>query len=159
MIKFCKTCGLADLAASVCQLFRMTIDPEKDYCSKHKEHSEIKVCEACGRVIIEGATLVPEGENYHMLCQSCSDGLYSCGFCRNVNTCEFETNPSPLPKQVQQHIRQGNMVSIMTVKNPERIEITCKNGCSCYSEEFGCMRQNEYYCKGMDHIYGIKQED
>lgn len=55
--------------------------------------------------------------------------------------CEFETNPSTIPKVVQQRIQQGPMTSIVQVKNPTRVEMFCKN-CKCFDEEFGCLKEN-----------------
>ena len=55
--------------------------------------------------------------------------------------CSFENDPSPLPKIVQKQVRQGNMTAITQVRNPERIEITCKKDCPCYDPEFECLRQ------------------
>ena len=75
----------------------------------------------CARNVIVNAALVP---------------------CKEAHICDFETNSSSLPKQVQQTSRQGNMVMQTVVKNPERIRITCEKGCKCWSDEFGCLKQN-----------------
>lgn len=159
MIKKCKSCGFLDLAQNICQLFRIIMNPEEDYCSKHQERSEIKFCEACGNPIVGKSILIPDGDTYHELCFSCDAALYTCAFCKNNKGCDFETNPSPLPKQVQRQFRQGNMITVTTVMNPERIEITCKKNCSCFSPDFGCMKQNDCDCNRMEHVYDLKRED
>ena len=66
----------------------------------------------------------------------------TCVTCYNGKLCDFENNPSPLPKQVQQTQRMGNAVMTQVVKNPERINITCKNGCACWSDELGCIKES-----------------
>ena len=108
-------------------------------------------CETCGRPT-EQQVLAPDGNLWHILCPNCADQLNSCGFCKNAGKCDFETNPSSLPKYIQKQIRQGPIISVMTVKNPERIRQTCQNGCPCYDSEFECMREF-YYCERIDHIY------
>jgi hypothetical protein len=114
------------------------------------------VCETCSRQTKQ-QVLVPDGDLWHILCPSCADQLNSCGFCKNGGKCDFETNPSSLPKFVQKQIRQGNMISVTTVKNPERIRQTCQNGCPCYDSEFECMREF-YYCERIDHVYEDNSE-
>ena len=111
----------------------------------------IMQCETCSRQT-QQQVLASDGDLWHILCPNCADQLNSCAFCQKVNTCDFETNPSSLPKIVQQQIRQGNMVSVTTIKNPERIRQTCQNGCDCFSAEFGCMR-DFHYCERMEHVY------
>jgi hypothetical protein len=87
-----------------------------------------------------------------MLCESCAEQLTSCHFCKNGNECDFETNPSTLPKMVQKRIQQGPMISVTTVKNPSRVDITCKAGCPCYDPDFECMKQFNF-CDKITHIY------
>lgn len=113
-------------------------------------------CETCGRPT-EQQVLCPDGDNWHILCPNCAFQLNTCAFCKKVNTCTFETDPSPLPKMVQKQIRQGSMITVTTVKNPDRIAITCKMGCPCYDSEFECMREF-YYCERIDHVYDDNSE-
>lgn len=108
-------------------------------------------CETCGRPT-EQQVLCPDGDMWHILCPSCASQLNSCAFCKKADTCSFETDPSPLPKMIQKQFRQGPMIQIATIKNPEREKITCQNGCFCYSEEFGCMREFNW-CKNINHIW------
>lgn len=67
-------------------------------------------------------------------CARCFHSFGTCAMCVNRQYCDFETNPSPLPKQVQQTIRQGNMTLQQVIKNPERIALCCGN-CPCYDTE------------------------
>lgn len=108
-------------------------------------------CETCGRST-EQQVLCPDGDNWHILCPNCASQLNSCAFCKKVNVCTFETDPSPLPKMVQKQIRQGPMISVTTEMNPERIRQTCEKGCDCFDANFGCMRQF-HYCERIDHVY------
>ena len=111
----------------------------------------IMQCETCGRPT-EQQVLCPDGDNWHILCPNCASQLNTCAFCKKVNGCAFETDPSPLPKMVQKQIRQGPITSVVTVKNPELVRNTCQKGCPCYDPENDCMRQF-HYCKEINHVY------
>ena len=108
-------------------------------------------CETCGRPT-EQQVLCPDGDMWHILCPSCASQLNSCAFCKKADTCSFETDPSPLPKMIQKQFRQGPMITVTEVMNPERIRQTCEKGCDCFSTDFGCMRQF-HYCERIDHVY------
>ena len=154
MKKYCRTCGILDKQQNVCPLLRSQVDPDKDYCTKHT--TELNQCELCGH-----PTLTPfytrDGDNWHIFCQECIHKLNSCSFCKKVTECLFETDPSPIPKMIQRRIQQGPMVTVATVKNPERIRQTCMNGCPCYDSEFDCMRQFNY-CERMEYVYDDNSE-
>ena len=108
-------------------------------------------CETCGRPT-EQQVLCPDGDKWHILCPSCATQLNTCAFCKKSNTCLFETDPSPLPKTIQKQFRQGPMITVTEVMNPERIRQTCEKGCDCFDTDFECMRQFNY-CERMDHVY------
>jgi hypothetical protein len=108
---------------------------------------EILNCNYCGRPCLEGAILSanPNEESetkYFVMCPSCFSVTKTCQMCKDRNTYEFETSTCPLPKQVQKVIRQGNMTMQQIVMNPDRIRETCQNGCKCWSDDFGCLKQN-----------------
>ena len=148
--KTCKTCALYDPNTSTCPVLRAPIDPSKDFCSKHV--NKVHVCEACGRASLT-PILVPVGKDtYHFICGECLEQLSTCAFCQESRTCAFETDPSPIPKMVQQQTQNGPMITVTTVKNPSRVEITCAKGCPCYDPENDCMKQFNY-CERMDHIW------
>lgn len=98
-------------------------------------------CSICGRPCFKDAIVSVEPIIYAM-CAQCYSQCGTCAMCKEAHICDFETNSSSLPKQVQQTSRQGNMVMQTVVKNPERIRITCEKGCKCWSDEFGCLKQN-----------------
>lgn len=137
----CGDCALMQHGGGVCPVFkaaRATTDPG---CLYHT--TELHLCALCGNHMPKEDQLidVTNPENIIVYCRGCKQHINHCPTCVNSKECRFETDPSPLPKIIQKEIRQGNMVQIMTVKNPSRIDITCKKGCPCFSEEFGCLRQ------------------
>ena len=138
----CGQCALMQQNGGMCPLFNQPMSPDELGCPAFA--SELFTCEICGQQVpTRGRIIDVSDENdLHFFCASCKKHCNHCPSCVNAQNCSFETDPSPLPKTIQQQIRQGNMVQIMTVRNPSRIEITCKKGCPCFSEEFGCSRQN-----------------
>lgn len=107
-------------------------------------------CEICGRPIKQ-QVLCPDGDKWHILCPSCASQLNSCAFCKKSNICLFETDPSQIPKVIQQEIKINGRVFIQESKNPDRIREFCQK-CSCFSEEFECMKQFNS-CNKIEHIY------
>ena len=104
-------------------------------------------CNYCGRPCLEDAVLsanpVEEAEPaWFVMCPQCMAQTKTCAMCLEGGKCPFETDPNPLPKQIQQTIRQGQVVMQSIVKNPDRIRETCQFGCQCWSDEFGCLKEN-----------------
>lgn len=104
-------------------------------------------CGYCGQPCLENAIVSAykneEAETaYTLMCPQCFAQVNTCNMCVNRNKCNFETDPSPLPKQVQQTVRQGNMVMQTVVKNPDRIRELCQFSCTCWSDDFGCLKEN-----------------
>lgn len=97
-------------------------------------------CGMCGAPIV-GSDLVYDVKLDSIYCRRCSPFVRTCHNCIDGNVCDFQTNPSPLPKQVQMTKQMGNTVVSQVVANPERVKITCQNGCHCYSEELGCVKE------------------
>ena len=81
------------------------------------------------------------GEHLRVICQKCNEMLHTCALCKNGQTCAFDNDPSPIPKQIQKQYRNGPMISVVQEINPERVAITCAKGCFCYDPENGCLRQ------------------
>lgn len=75
------------------------------------------------------------------ICQNCQSKFGTCVGCSKSATCDFETNPSPIPKTVQKRTQQGSQIMVTTIKNPSRIDVTCRINCPCFSEENGCCRE------------------
>ena len=137
----CATCIYASKQLNKCLLSKLTIDINSDYCSKWSD--AIDCCDLCGNAIpLASLNLVlKKGKRNILICAKCLANLDSCNSCANVKECSFETDPSSLPKVVQKQIKNGNMVMTTNIRNPERIDITCRKNCNCFSEENGCLRQ------------------
>ena len=99
-------------------------------------------CAFCGRP--NAKIITPDDKRHYLMCIQCYQAFNTCQACVNGSVCDFETNPSPLPKQIPQEIRQGNMIIQTTVPNPERVKLTCFN-CKCFNEdELLCCKQFNY---------------
>lgn len=151
---YCRTCRILDPTRHICQLTGLPKDPDKDYCSQHAKF--IHQCENCGQIALE-TILVFDSIQYRVFCPQCADQLNTCHFCQHGNKCTFETSTSSIPKFVQKQIRQGNLVSIQTVKNPSRMEITCFS-CECFDKAENICLKDFNYCERMSHIYGNPSE-
>jgi hypothetical protein len=90
--------------------------------------------------MLEHPQYLDEHGNY--FCAQCLSLAGTCHLCSFGNCCDFETNPINLPKQEQKVIRQGNMTMQTVEKGEARIRETCLRNCPCFSEEFGCLREN-----------------
>lgn len=138
-----KTCGQCALRQNcICPIFNKAVEAEQPACMHYL--TTIVQCELCGNVILPGQMLIDITipDERHTVCRNCKQHFGKCASCKEARTCSFETDPSSLPKVVQKEFRQGNVYSVTQVKNPSRIEITCKKGCPCFHEEFGCLKEN-----------------
>lgn len=107
------------------------------------------LCDFCG----QPATII-DAETFTLFCDRCFSVTKTCGACIKSTQCDFETNPSPLPKQVQKTVRQGNMTMQTVVKNPARIQLCC-TGCDCFDiESQGCFKENGV-CSNYNEITSV----
>jgi len=149
--KNCKTCGnLASMHPKGWACRRLSngnyiheVDPEIDYCSKHTNGIQPLVCDACGQsgLIDYICSWKDDFADMKILCPSCYSKTNTCYMCRSAQTCDFETNPIPIPPIVTKTIRQGPMVMQTQIRNPDRVAETCAKNCSCYDPEKGCLRE------------------
>lgn len=141
MKKFCETCAILNPKLLKCQLFGHQVNPKEDYCSKHTE--SLLTCGFCGGAMDkEHSILQFKNDTYvRTVCERCNSLTGTCQLCKHGGKCLFETDPSPLPKVVEKVFRQGPMTTVTQIRNPERIEITCKKGCPCYDPENECLKQ------------------
>ena len=103
---------------------------------------KIFTCALCGNQAYKLPTVLISSEKPPLLiCERCNSLRGNCILCISARTCPFETDPSPIPKTIQKQFRNGPMISVTEVKNPARIDITCKTSCPCFSEDFGCMKE------------------
>lgn len=140
----CGDCAFKAHDSEHCRIFGHKVNPLLDYCSKHNANPQI--CSVCDNPIVENDIILIENNKMLILCQQCNAIIGTCATCAQSHYCDFESNPSPLPLMVQKKIRQGNKVAVINVPNIARIEITCKNGCECFSPENGCLRQTSQCC-------------
>lgn len=108
-------------------------------------------CDICHRQI-HHTEVIYDSKSNKIICSDCGNRLSTCDNCHNGNICVFETDPSPLPKQIQKQIRQGNMFGQTIIKNPDRIDITCKKGCSCWNTETESCNKQLRYCANIQEI-------
>ena len=146
MIKNCSTCGFADPKQPICRVYNRQIDKQKDFCSLHEE--EPNKCDICGSLMLKNGSVIDiTNENSTLIyCNRCLQLMRTCQLCSNFNRCEFETNPSPLPKVVMKTVQQGNMTMQTQVKNEERIKLLCIN-CPCYDDALGCKKDFNASCE------------
>ena len=142
--KNCRNCSIADLHQNICRLTRLPIDPDNDYCSHGSQH--LPTCSICRSPFISGTGLIIMENGPHEICPKCAANKNTCAICSKVNTCEFETNPDPLPKTIRKQIQQGGAIMVTEVLNPERVQKFCIT-CDCWSEEIGgCVRRTGEGC-------------
>ena len=133
-IKSCLTCGWRDFNPQQCPLIGYSYAADRNvYCPYWVE--DVLICDNCGKTDLNMLITETAPGVYKYLCRNCASLSGTCGSCTCGNTCDFETNPSPLPKAVRKQVRQGNQIAVVTVKNPERIDITCRKNCKCFDAE------------------------
>lgn len=108
-------------------------------------------CDICHRQI-HHTEVIYDSKSNKIVCSDCCNRLSTCDNCHNGNICLFETDPSPLLKQIQKQIRQGNMIGQTIIKNPDRILITCKKGCPCWDAETESCNKQLRYCANIQEV-------
>lgn len=146
--KFCRTCALADPENLVCQLLRMRIDLDKDFCSRHTTEDQLGTCAYCGQMYLGPAILEQtEDGSFIELCPSCNEKFGTCVMCAGFTKCKLtdESYKPQLPVTVIKTIQQGNMRARTQIVNPDRIDAICKAECKCWDGE-GCARRDFGTC-------------
>ena len=108
-------------------------------------------CDICHRQI-HHTEVIYDSKTNKIVCSDCCNHLSSCDNCNNGHICLFETDPSPLPKQVQKQIRQGNMIGQTIIKNPDRVRETCQKGCPCWDTETESCNKQLRYCANIQEV-------
>lgn len=150
MTKKCISDNCANLVSAVvepgkpaipfCRLYNHPVG-ETSFCSEFSNQSVI--CAICGNPV--GKTPVFSEEK--IICMNCATNrVNTCACCEQAHNCDFETNPSPLPKETIQTIHQGPMIMQTTVRNPERIKITCEQNCTCYDKDQKICGKTQNWC-------------
>ena len=144
--KSCLTCAYRTLNPQQCPLIGYNYaDDRNQVCPYHT--TEIIYCARCGNIIptIHYPLTHYSDGTWKPTCENCLKLSGTCGGCSKSSTCDFETNPSPIPKAVEKRFQQGNQIIVTTVKNDERINETCAKNCECFDHETRtCCR--EYNC-------------
>ena len=110
-------------------------------------------CDICSRQINTKNSVLCEDK---IFCFDCYNYCGSCSMCQLGESCEFQTNPSPLPKQIMKVIRNGNMVVQQPVINPERVKLFCTE-CKCFSKDAQvCNKMTAKTCS--NYIYYFTKE-
>ena len=111
-------------------------------------------CIICGTPLKRSGILVEKSDGaWAIFCPTCSQYVNLCPTCKNYNQCAFEQDPSPIPKVIKAKSQQGNTIIVSQIANPERINITCKQGCKCFNETVNCIKQ--YSSEGCDNYSPI----
>jgi hypothetical protein len=139
--KSCLTCAFRALNPQQCPLIGYSYSGDGNQACPYWA-AELPKCDYCGRIDPNYVLIEAADGSWKRLCKNCKDNLGTCAMCSKSFTCDFETNPSPIPKAVQKRFQQGNQIMVTTVRNEERIRETCQKNCECFSEEFGCLREN-----------------
>ena len=138
--KSCYTCAYRTLNPQQCPLIGYNYaDDRNQVCPYHT--TKLPKCDICGQVVPNSMFTQKSDGSWVRICQNCLSKSGTCGGCSKSSICDFETNPSPIPKAVQKRIQQGNQIMVTTIKNPSRIDVTCRINCPCVSEENGCCRE------------------
>ena len=138
--KSCFTCAYRTLNPQQCPLIGYQYaDDRNQVCPYYT--TELPKCDICGQIDPNSVLTKKSDGSWIRLCKNCQNKSGTCGGCSKSSTCDFETNPSPIPKAVEKRFQQGNQIMITQIKNPLRIDATCRINCPCFSEENGCCRE------------------
>ena len=102
----------------------------------------LNICAHCNQVTVSPILREISSDYWITLCGNCANLSGTCHLCSQSIECAYENDPSPLPKAVLKTYKQGNSVIQIQEKNPALIDITCRQKCICFSEKFGCLREN-----------------
>lgn len=140
----CGQCALRAPESDVCMLFRCKIPGLDKGCPSGT--MQVFKCENCGSILLSSGVVydLTDPENGHILCSDCASKSNTCDMCRHNTGCSFMESSDPTPKLIQKQVAINGGYAVTQIMNPERIRNTCKKGCPCFSDEFGCSRQNNW---------------
>jgi hypothetical protein len=134
----CGQCALKSPDGKVCRRTRAPIRSLDSSCPEGTTYLE--KCDICGGEFIPSDLLIDMTNGIHLICHDCNAVVGTCYVCKKNIECFFETDPDPLPKQVQKQMTTPQGYIVTTIRNPDRIEKLCKK-CECFSAENECSRQ------------------
>lgn len=135
----CGQCALPSLKNGICPVFNQV--PNLTHAACPMFEREIICCGVCNSAIIPSKSAIIMDNSTTYICDNCRLALSSCIGCKNGQSCAFENDPRP-DKYIPKSIRQGNTIIQTQIPNPEIIRETCQKDCKCFSQENGCLRQN-----------------
>lgn len=135
----CGDCALKALKNGMCPVFNANMEDEGG-CPYFT--TELHFCDVCGSPILGSSILAQDGEAWKQMCNHCNTKVFgTCDGCAKF-VCRFRTDQSiNIPLMINVQKRQGNMVVQTQQMNPERVKVTCMNGCPCWHSE-----ENEGFC-------------
>lgn len=139
----CGQCALKHLSSGTCPFFAEVTDNDQG-CPRFIKNGDEEFCAVCGNILLSPkTTFLDVSFNPPVAyCANCQKIMGTCRSCIHGGDCLFQTDPSDLPQFIQKQIRQGNMITVTEIPNPERVDKTCKKGCPCFDPEYGCLKQN-----------------
>lgn len=145
MIHYCGDCAYRSYGNGKCPILKVAPEEEQTACPMFS--TQLTICSICGNLILSGAIIDQEEDNYYYTCSNCCSSLGTCGTCKYATGCLFQTDTScPEPQTVTKVIQQGNMRVQQQVMNPKRVEATCTK-CPCFSTALGCRRADGASCE------------
>ena len=147
MTFLCKNCAYL-LSNGACPIAGYSPDPNQPVCNSFSDTKYI--CEVCHNPIFHKQMIIDDKGNTY--CDKCFAKLSTCANCEQNVNCAFDASPDT-PKMIQKREIVGNMQAVTNVRNPDIVKTTCQNGCLCYSEENGCMRDFNC-CNNIKYILG-----
>ena len=157
-IKYCSTCGNrartntnedACIFHSTNNHIHIIHNPEAEFCHAHTTAEAFDQCDICKAVVNKDTSVIclKDDGTVNLICLNCNNGFNTCKTCGNSRSCDFITNPTPIPQQVKKTVRQGNAIIQTMVINPDRVAETCMKNCKCWSHEHNyCRRENDEWC-------------
>lgn len=141
----CGQCALWQPDTQICRLSKQARTSEN---SCPEGTTLMYKCDLCGREVLPRYAIIDIGLDHktHIICSICNENYYNCITCAQSSMCDFESNPIDLPKQISKEMKTEQGYFVTSIRNPSRIEKTCKVNCDCFDEENGCLRQINY-CK------------
>ncbi len=136
----CKTCasrGTTQSNQPACAKFKISINPEEDFCAWHTNESTTS-CAFCGQT--GSLTIYELNDEILPLCANCSSMIGTCHTCENIATCDFQNDHNE-PQVVMKTVRQGMMTMQTQIKNPVLVDRHCKH-CQCGLTTGDCLRDN-----------------
>lgn len=137
----CSDCAVWAYNNHICPVFQKEMDKDQSGCPQFFYKNKMRACDFCHRTLPVESVIYIDKDHTFYLCSQCVDLIGTCNTCGNAESCDFETNPSTLPKHITKVIQQGGMRGQIQERNPERIKITCAANCKCWLPGIGCCKQ------------------